>query len=270
LSIWFQQIRWVKTGDTVEHIGKHALVTGGGTGIGAAIAVALAHAGAEVTITGRREGPLNDLAAAHPRLHPLVMDVTDETSVRDGIAQAADARGPIQICVANAGIATAGTFAKTTLSDWRAIMATNLDGVFLTLQAALATLPKDMPGRMIGVSSIAGVRGLKNGIPYTASKHGVIGLMRGLSEEYMGGPVTFNALCPGYVDTDIVRDQIIGMQEKFGMTKDDATAIFAAGNRHNALLTVDEIAAGALWLCSDGARSMNGQTLEICGGQTCP
>jgi NAD(P)-dependent dehydrogenase (short-subunit alcohol dehydrogenase family) len=256
--------------DTLEHIGKHALVTGGGTGIGAAIAVALAQAGAEVTITGRREDPLNALATAHPRLHPLVMDVTDETSVRDGIAQAAKLRGPVQICIANAGIATARSFAKTTMTDWRDIMSTNLDGVFLTLQAALETLPNGMPARMIGVSSIAGVRGLKNGVTYTASKHGVIGLMRGLSEEYMGGPVTFNALCPGYVNTDIVRDQITGMQAKFDMTKDAATAIFSAGNRHNTLLEVDEIAAGALWLCSEGARSVNGQTLEISGGQTCP
>lgn len=254
----------------MEHIGKHALVTGGGTGIGAAIAVALAQAGAEVTIAGRRAEPLTTLAAAQPRLHPLVMDVTDETSVRDGIEQAATARGPVQICVANAGIATACPFAKTSLAAWRKIMTTNLDGVFLTLQAALATLPKDMAGRMIGVSSIAGVRGLKNAVPYTASKHGVIGLMRGLSEEYMGGLVTFNALCPGYVDTDIVRDQITGMTEKFGMTKDAATAIFAAGNRHNALLATEEIASAALWLCSDGARSVNGQTLEISGGQTCP
>ncbi|MDO6591545.1 3-hydroxyacyl-CoA dehydrogenase [Loktanella sp. D2R18] len=254
----------------MTHQGKHALVTGGGTGIGAAIAVALAQAGAKVTITGRREGPLNDLAASNPQLHPLVMDVNNEASVRDGIAEAAMARGPVQICVANAGIATAQSFAKTSMADWRNIMSTNLDGVFLTLQAALKTLPDGMPGRMIGVSSIAGVRGLKNGVTYTASKHGVIGLMRGLSEEYMGGPVTFNALCPGYVDTDIVRDQIIGMQEKFDMTKDAATAIFSAGNRHNTLLGVDEIAAGALWLCSEGARSVNGQTLEISGGQTCP
>ncbi|WP_106743946.1 SDR family NAD(P)-dependent oxidoreductase [Yoonia maritima] len=254
----------------MEHQGKHALVTGGGTGIGAAIAIALAGAGAEVTITGRRLETLVQLAQNHPRLHPLKMDVSHETSVRDGIAQAAIARGPIQICVANAGIATAGSFAKTSLSDWRTMMATNLDGVFLTLQAALATLPDTMSGRMIGVSSIAGVRGLKNGVPYTASKHGVIGLIHGLSEEYMGRPITFNALCPGYVETDIVRNQITGMQTRFGMTEDDATARMAAGNRHNKLLGVDEIASAALWLCSDGARSVNGQTIEIAGGQTCP
>ncbi|SFR42568.1 NAD(P)-dependent dehydrogenase, short-chain alcohol dehydrogenase family [Yoonia tamlensis] len=254
----------------MEHTGKHALVTGGGTGIGAAIATALAQAGAEVTITGRRSAPLHDLAAKQPRLHPLVMDVSDETSVHEGVAQAAAARGPVRICVANAGIATAQPFARTRLNDWREIMTTNLDGVFLTLQAALATLPKDMSGRMIGVSSIAGVRGLKNGVTYTASKYGVIGLMRGLSEEYMGGPVTFNALCPGYVDTDIVRGQVAGLQSKFGMTRDAATAVFAAGNRHGRLLGVDEIAAAAMWLASDGAQSVNGQTLEISGGQTCP
>ncbi len=251
----------------MEHAGKHALVTGGGTGIGAAIAVALAEAGAEVTITGRRAEKLGTLAATHPRLHALVMDVADEASVRDGIAGAARARGPVQICVANAGIAEGGPFAKTTLAQWRRMMATNLDGVFVTFQAAMATLQPDTPARMIAVSSIAGVRGLKNAIPYTVAKHGVIGLIRGLSEEFMRRPVTFNALCPGYVDTDIVRNQLPGLMKRFDVDEDGARALIAKGNRHQTLLEVEEVTAAALWLCSDGARSVNGQTIEISGGQ---
>ncbi len=251
----------------MEHAGKHALVTGGGTGIGADIAVALAAAGAEVTITGRRADKLADLAATNPRLHPLVMDVDNEASVRDGIASAAAARGPIQICVANAGIAEGGPFENTTLAQWRRMMTTNLDGVFLTVQAAMATLAPDTPARMIVVSSIAGVRGLKNAIPYTVTKHGVIGLIRGLSEEYMRRPITFNALCPGYVDTDIVRNQLPGLMKRFDVDEDGARAAMAKGNRHQTLLEVDEITAAALWLCSDGARSVNGQTIEISGGQ---
>ncbi len=251
----------------MEHAGKHALVTGGGTGIGADIAVALAAAGAEVTITGRRADKLADLAATNPRLHPLVMDVDNEASVRDGIASAAAARGPIQICVANAGIAEGGPFENTTLAQWRRMMTTNLDGVFLTVQAAMATLAPDTPARMIVVSSIAGVRGLKNAIPYTVTKHGVIGLIRGLSEEYMRRPITFNALCPGYVDTDIVRNQLPGLMKRFDVDEDGARAAIAKGNRHQTLLEVDEITAAALWLCSDGARSVNGQTIEISGGQ---
>ncbi|MGJ8622301.1 MAG: SDR family NAD(P)-dependent oxidoreductase [Yoonia sp.] len=251
----------------MEHAGKHALVTGGGSGIGKDIAIALAQAGAEVTITGRRAETLGAVAAEHPRLHAQVMDVDDENSVRDGIAAAAVARGPIRICVANAGIAEGGPFEETSLAAWRKIMTTNLDGVFLTFQAALASLDAETQARMIVISSIAGVRGLKNAIPYAVSKHGVIGLIRGLSEEYMRRPITFNALCPGYVETDIVRNQLPGLMKRFDVDEDGARALIAKGNRHQKLLEVDEITAAAIWLCSDGARSVNGQTTEISGGQ---
>lgn len=251
----------------MEHAGKHALVTGGGTGIGRGVALALAEAGAEVTITGRRLERLNEVAALNSRIHPLEMDVADEGSVRDGIAAAAAARGPVQICIANAGIAEGGPFAKTSLGAWRKTMAVNLDGVFLTFQAALATLSDAMPARMVVVSSIAGVRGLKNAIPYTVSKHAVIGLIRGLSEEYIRRPITFNALCPGYVDTDIVHNQLPGLMKRFDVDEQGAIAMIAEGNRHQKLLEVDETTAAAMWLCSGGARSINGQTIEISGGQ---
>ncbi len=251
----------------MEHAGKHALVTGGGTGIGKGIAIALAEAGAEVTITGRRADVLEDVATGNDRLHPMVMDVADEASVRDGIAAAAAKHGPVQICVANAGIATGGPFEKTSLAQWREMMATNLDGVFLTLQAAMATLGPDEAGRMIVVSSIAGVRGLKGAIPYTVTKHGVIGLIRGLSEEFMRRPITFNALCPGYVDTDIVRNQLPSLMKRFDVDEQGAIDAMAKGNRHRKLLEVDETTAAAMWLCSEGARSVNGQTIQISGGQ---
>ena len=146
-------------------------------------------------------------------------------------------------------------------------MAINLDGVFLTVQGALASLPPEMPGRIIVVSSIAGVRGLKGAIPYTVSKHGIIGLIRGLSEEYMRRPVTFNALCPGYVDTAIVQNQVPGLMRRKAVDEAGALAAIAKGNRHGQLLEVDETTAAAIWLCSDGARSVNGQTIEIAGGQ---
>ncbi len=251
----------------MEHAGKHALVTGGGTGIGKGIAIALAEAGAEVTITGRRADRLEEVAALNPRLHALVMDVADEASVRDGVAQAAASRGPVQICIANAGIAEGKPFGDTTLADWRRTMSTNLDGVFLTLQAALATLGPEDTARMIVISSIAGVRGLKNAIPYTASKHAVIGLIHGLSEEYMKRPITFNALCPGYVDTNIVRNQLPGLMKRFGVDEQGAIDAIAKGNRSRKLLEVDETTSALMWLCSDGARSFNGQTVEISGGQ---
>ena len=251
----------------MEHSGKHALVTGGGTGIGLAIARALAHAGARVTITGRNAHALRTAAESHPNLHPLVMDVTDEAAVRSGIAAAADRHGPVSICIANAGIAEGVAFRKMTLAQWRATQTTNLDGVFLTLQAAMATLGRDDWGRMIAISSIAGVRGLRGAVHYTASKHGVIGLIRGLSEEYMGSNITFNALCPGYVDTPIVTRNAAAISTQSGITAEQATDALARANRHKKLLEVDEIAAAALWLCSQGARSVNGQSIQIAGGQ---
>lgn len=251
----------------MEHTGKHAVVTGGGTGIGQGIAVALAEAGAEVTITGRRADKLEEVAAQNPRLHPLVMDVADESSVRDGMAQAAAARGPVQICVANAGIAEGGPFADTSLAAWQRTMGTNLDGVFLTMQSALATLGPDDDARMIIISSIAGLRGLKGAIPYTVSKHAVIGLIHGLSEEYMKRPITFNAICPGYVDTPIVRNQLPSVMKRFSVDEAGAIEVMARGNRHRKLLEVDETTSAAMWLCSDGARSVNGQTVNIAGGQ---
>lgn len=247
--------------------GRHALVTGGGTGIGRDIAEALAREGADVTITGRNLDRLQKVAAETPRLHPLQMDVAREASVRDGIAAAADARGPLIICVANAGIAEPAPFHRETLDHWRHTMAINLDGAFLTFQAALATLSPDQPARMIAIASIAGLRGLRGAIAYTASKHGLIGLIRGMSEEYMGGPVTFNAICPGYVDTPIVDRNAAQIADRQDITDDEARMILAKGNRHRRLLDTDEVTATALWLCSDAARSVNGQTIQIAGGQ---
>ncbi|MGO4915569.1 SDR family NAD(P)-dependent oxidoreductase [Pseudogemmobacter sp. W21_MBD1_M6] len=254
-------------GHRMNLTGKHALVTGGGGGIGAAIAIELAKAGADVTITGRSLGRLDSIARTSPRLFPVQMDVANEDSVRDGVQAAIGARGPVAICVANAGIAEGGAFARTSLATWRKTMATNLDGAFLTIQACLGSLNDGDWGRVIAISSIAGVRGLKGAVPYTVSKHGMIGLVRGLSEEYIGGNVTFNAICPGYVETDIVRNQAPVIARRMNMTEDEATAYLAKGNRHRTLLQVDEIATAALWLCDEGSRSVNGQCIQISGGQ---
>lgn len=251
----------------MEHRGRHALVTGGGTGIGLDIARALAAAGAQVTITGRNLERLEAVASETAGLHPLQMNVDDESSVRDGIAAAAAARGPIAICIANAGIAEAAPFRQETLAHWRQIMATNLDGVFLTFQAALATLGREDWGRMIAMSSIAGLVGLKNAIAYTASKHGVNGLIHGLSEEYMGGRITFNAVCPGYVETPIVDRNAAEIAAMKGISEAEARAYLARGNRHKTLLQTDEVTGAVMWLCSETARSVNGQSIQIAGGQ---
>jgi 3-hydroxybutyrate dehydrogenase len=247
--------------------GKHALVTGGGTGIGLAIAKTLANAGAQVTITGRRAEVLTGATREHSNLHARVMDVTNETGVVETIKAAVEELGPISICIANAGIAEGRGLHKTDLEFWRKIMATNLDGAFLTVREALRSMHSLEWGRVIGISSIAGVRGLKGGAAYTASKHGLTGLIRALSEDYAGTGLTFNALCPGYVDTPIIDRNVASIVARAGISDDDAKALMVETNRHKRLIDPTEIAAAALWLCSPGSESVNGQAIEIAGGQ---
>lgn len=245
--------------------GKHALVTGGGTGIGLAIARALADQGATVTITGRRREVLQEVA--NGILHPLEMDVRDEASVVDGIASAVSARGPVQICVPNAGIAEGRALHKTDLAFWRDMMATNLDGAFLTIRECLTSMHQTDWGRVIAIASIAGVRGLKGAPTYTASKHGLIGLIRGLAADYLGKPYTFNALCPAYVDTDIVPQNIDRIMARTGMSKEDAVKIVVGANPHGRLIAPVEVAEAALWLCGANSGSINGQAIQIAGGE---
>jgi NAD(P)-dependent dehydrogenase (short-subunit alcohol dehydrogenase family) len=245
--------------------GKHALITGGGTGIGLVIARALASAGAEVTITGRRREVLED--AAGEGLYAAVMDVTDEAAVGAVINAAVAARGPIQICIPNAGIAEGRMIQKTDAAFWRKIMATNLDGAFFTIRECLNSMRETDWGRVIAISSIAGLRGLRGTSAYTASKHGLVGLIRGLSEDFLGQPITFNALCPGYVDTDIIARNVASISTRMGTDAEAARALMVEANPHKRLIEPDEVAAAVMWLCGPGSQSINGQAIEIAGGQ---
>lgn len=247
--------------------GRHALITGGGTGIGLAVAQALAGAGAQVTITGRRGDVLAEAAQTAAGLHPLVMDVADESSVIEGCAAAIDARGPVSICVPNAGIAEGKAIHKMDLAFWRRMMAINLDGAYLTVRECLGGMHTEGWGRVIFVSSIAGLKGLKGAPAYSASKHGMIGLMRGLSEDFLGSGLTFNALCPGYVDTEIVTRNTESIAARAGISEQAARDMMVKTNRHRRLILPDEVAAAALWLCLPGGESINGQCIEIAGGQ---
>jgi len=245
--------------------GKHALVTGGGTGIGLAIARAMADAGAHVTITGRRAEVLT--AAEGLRITGRVMDVADEASVRDGIAASVAAHGPVQVCVANAGIAEGRALHKTDLDTWRHMMSINLDGCFLTIREALSSMRQTDWGRVIAVSSIAGLRGLKGAPTYTASKHGMIGLIRALAADYAGKPYTFNALCPAYVDTDIVSSNVTKIMERTGMSEADATKAMVGVNPHGRLIQPEEVAEAAMFLCGPHSGSVNGQAIQVAGGE---
>lgn len=245
--------------------GKHAIVTGGGTGIGLAIARGLADQGAQVTITGRRAEVLE--AAASDAIHPLAMDVRDEASVVDGMQAAVDARGPVQICVANAGIAEGRALVKTDLDWWRNMMAINVDGAFLTIREALRSMTQTDWGRVVAVSSIAGLRGLKGAPCYSASKHAMIGMIRALAADYATKPYTFNALCPAYVDTEIITRNVSSIMERTGLEEKDARALMVDVNPHGKLISPQEVAETALWLCNPAIESVNGQAIQISGGE---
>ena len=199
--------------------------------------------------------------------HIRVMDVTEESSVTRGVAQAVAARGPVQICVPNAGIAEGQSIRKTDLDAWRRTMRTNLDGAFLTIRACLPSMTETDWGRVIAVSSIAGLRGLKGAPAYTASKHGLIGLIKGLAADYLGKPYTFKALCPAYVDTEIVPSNIARIMERTGMSREEAEKIVIGANPHGRLITSEEVAEAALWLCAPQSASVNGQAIQIAGGE---
>ena len=245
--------------------GKHALVTGGGTGIGLAIAKALAEAGAVVTITGRRQEVLDEVAG--DGLVGMAMDVRDESAIIDTVAAAVEARGPVQICVPNAGIAVGRALHKTDLDFWRDMMATNLDGAFLTIRECLSSMRQTDWGRVITVSSMAGLKGLPGAAAYSASKHGMIGLTKSLAGDYLGTGFTFNAICPGYVDTPIVTRNADTIAERTGMDTEAARQIMVNSNPHKRLIEVDEVAAAVMWLVGPGSQSINGQCIQIAGGE---
>ena len=247
--------------------GKHALVTGGGTGIGLAIARALVAQGATVSIGGRRAEILEEVAQSDDRISAVAMDVSQADSVHQGVQSMVEQNGPVQICVANAGIAEGQTILKMDHDFWRKMMAINLDGAFLTVQACLPSMQETDWGRVIAISSIAGIRGLRGAPAYTASKHGMIGLIRALSEDYMGSPYTFNALCPGYVETEIVTRNQDAIAERTGMSAENALQVMVKANRHKRLIAAKEVADAALWLCGPHSGSVNGQAIQIAGGQ---
>lgn len=242
--------------------GRHAVVTGGGTGIGRAIAEALRDAGAAVTVTGRRESVLAEVAGCTP----VRMDVSDPASVADGMAAARAANGPIHICIANAGIAEGASLKDTDADFWRRIMSINLDGCFHTFRETIPDMLAEGWGRAIAISSIAGLKGLRGAMAYTASKHGMVGLVRGLAADFNGKPLTINALCPAYVDTDIVSYNLERLQAR-GLSAEEAQKVIVGANPHGRLIDAEEVATAALWLCGDGARSVHGQAIQISGGE---
>lgn len=222
--------------------GHHAVVTGGGTGIGAAIARALAVEGAVLTLIGRRREPLEAMAAQLPGTCIAAADVTDRDEVDAAFAAARAAHGPISILVANAGAATAMPFARLTSELWRQTQAVNLDGVFHCCKAALPDLLAAPAGRIVTVASVAGLVGAPYIAHYVSAKHGAVGLMRALAAEFAGKGLTANAVCPGYVDTDLTDQSVANITAKTGRSEAEARAGLAAMNPSGRLITPDEVA----------------------------
>ncbi|HEY6631816.1 MAG TPA: SDR family NAD(P)-dependent oxidoreductase [Rhizobiaceae bacterium] len=247
---------------------RHALVTGGGSGVGRAIALSLAEAGVDVTICGRRADALAEVSRENGRVHGIPADVTDEQSMLSLYKAAEAARGPFDIVVANAGAADSAPAHKITLDDWRKTLDVNLTGAFLTVQPALAGMASRKSGRIVFIASTAGLKGYGYVAPYVAAKHGVVGLMRALAAELARTGVTVNAVCPGYVETDMLEQSVKKIVEKTGRSPEDARAALAATNPQGRLVQADEVADAVLWLCGDKARSVTGQTIALSGGET--
>ena len=250
--------------------GRGAVVTGAGRGIGLAVARALVGAGAAVVVAARTrdaiEAVATELRAAGGRAWAVSCDVTDLANVQ-ALARAAETHlGHVDILVNNAGVSHSAPLQKTTLADWNRILTVNATGTFLCTQAFLPTMVARRWGRVVNIASVAGLGGGKYIAAYSASKHAVVGFTRSAAAEVAGTGVTVNAVCPGYVDTDMTRESVARIAAKTKMSPEAALRAVLEATGQRRLISPEDVAHAVLTLCDDAGRETNGETVVIAEG----
>jgi 3-hydroxybutyrate dehydrogenase len=245
----------------------HALITGGGTGIGAAIAARLSEMGARITVVGRRPEPLEEVADGLDGAQPVPFDVTDEAAVEEGLKTATERFGPVDVLINNAGAADSSPFTRTTPDAWRAMLDVNLTGAFLMSRAVLPGMVERGWGRIVSIASTAGLKGYAYVAAYCAAKHGVIGMTRSLALEVAQKGVTVNAVCPGYTETELLSESVENIVDKTGVSEDEARAQLLESNPQGRFVSPEEVAEAATWLMSSNAGAITGQAIVVAGGE---
>ena len=245
--------------------GRHALITGGGTGIGAAAAEHLHAAGAKLSLLGRRLEPLQAIAERHGGI-ALGCDVTAPDQIGNAFDEARTLNGPIDLLIVNAGIAESAPFHKMTRESWDKIIGTNLTAAFECSRAAIGDLLKSDNGRLVFVASVASLRGVPYAAHYAASKHGLLGLMRSLAAEYAKTNLTVNAVCPGYVDTPMTDQSVARVSQITGRKEEDARSAITNMNASGRLVDPQAIGNVIAMLCLPLSRDINGAAVTIDGG----
>lgn len=247
--------------------GPHALITGGGAGIGAAIAARLGGDGARITVVGRRLEPLRHVADGLDAAQAVTFDVTDEAAIEAGLETATERFGPVDILVNNAGAAESAPFDRTTIETWHAMLEANLTGVFLVSRAVLPAMLERGRGRIVTIASTAALKGYAYVAAYCAAKHGVIGLTRSLALEVARQGVTVNAVCPGYTETELLERSVANIVEKTGASEDEARKQLVEINPQGRFVQPEEVAETVAWLVGPNSESINGQAIAVAGGE---